>query len=87
MANLLTILRMILAILAIELIFTGNPGYCITAFFLTLIVIVLDGLDGIVARALHEESKFGSVFDIIGDRIEFRLGISGRDGEEPFPLR
>ncbi|MBQ3640583.1 CDP-alcohol phosphatidyltransferase family protein [bacterium] len=69
MANLLTILRMILAILAVELIFAGNPSYCITALFLTFIVIVLDGLDGIVARAFHEESKFGSVFDIIGDRV------------------
>ena len=69
MANLLTILRMILAVLAIEFLFTGNPGLCITSIFLTLIVIVLDGLDGIVARALNEQSKFGSVFDILGDRV------------------
>ena len=69
MANLLTILRMILAVLAIEFLFTGNPSLCITAVFLTLFVIVLDGLDGIVARALNEQSKFGSVFDILGDRV------------------
>ena len=69
MANLLTILRVILCILAIEFIFSGRPDLVFAAFFMTIFVIVLDGLDGIVARALNEQSKFGSVFDIIGDRI------------------
>ncbi len=69
MANLLTILRMILAVLAVELIFSGRPDLNITALFLTLLVIILDGLDGYVARAYNETSKFGSVFDIIGDRV------------------
>lgn len=69
MANLLTILRMILAVIAIEFIFTGNPALSIAAVFLTLLVIILDGLDGYVARKLNEQSKFGSVFDILGDRV------------------
>lgn len=69
MANLLTILRMILAVLAIELLFSGKPDFVVASIFLTLIVIVLDGLDGVVARALNEQSKFGSVFDILGDRV------------------
>ncbi len=69
MANLLTILRMILAVIAIEFLFTGSPALSITAIFLTLFVIVLDGLDGYVARKLNEQSKFGSVFDILGDRV------------------
>ena len=69
MANLLTILRMILAVIAIEFLFTGRPDLAISAVFITLFVIVLDGLDGIVARALNEQSKFGSVFDILGDRV------------------
>lgn len=69
MANLLTILRMILAVLAIELLFTGRPDFVITAVILTLLVIALDGLDGVVARQYNEQSKFGSVFDIIGDRV------------------
>ena len=69
MANLLTILRMILAILAIEFLFTGRPDLAISSIFITLFVIILDGLDGIVARALNEQSKFGSVFDILGDRV------------------
>lgn len=69
MANLLTILRMLLAIIAVEFIFTGRPEMCFSALFITVIVIVLDGLDGMVARALNESSKFGSVFDILGDRV------------------
>lgn len=69
MANLLTILRMILAVIAIEFLFSGRPDYSIASVFLTLFVIVLDGLDGIVARTLNEQSKFGSVFDILGDRV------------------
>ena len=69
MANLLTILRMILAVISIEFIFSGRPDLVIASVFLTLIVIILDGLDGVVARALNEQSKFGSVFDILGDRV------------------
>lgn len=69
MANLLTILRMLLCVLAIEFIFSGRPDFVFSALVLTVFVIVLDGLDGVVARALNEQSKFGSVFDIIGDRV------------------
>ena len=69
MANLLTILRMILAVIAIEFLFTGKPEFACASIIITLFVIVLDGLDGIVARALNEQSKFGSVFDILGDRV------------------
>ena len=69
MANLLTILRMILAVIAVEFVFSGRPEHCFSAVIITLIVIVLDGLDGMVARALNESSKFGSVFDILGDRV------------------
>jgi CDP-diacylglycerol--glycerol-3-phosphate 3-phosphatidyltransferase len=69
MANLLTILRMILSVLAIEFLFTGKPDLAITSVFITLFVIILDGLDGYVARSLNESSKFGSVFDILGDRV------------------
>ncbi len=69
MANLLTILRMILAFIAIEFLFSGHPAFAISSVFITLFVIILDGLDGYVARKLNEQSKFGSVFDILGDRV------------------
>ncbi|MCD7779770.1 MAG: CDP-alcohol phosphatidyltransferase family protein [Candidatus Gastranaerophilales bacterium] len=69
MANLLTILRMILCVIAIEFLFTRRPDLVFASMFITLFVIVLDGLDGYVARSLKETSKFGSVFDILGDRV------------------
>ncbi len=69
MANLLTILRMILCVIAIELLFSGRPDFAVTSIIITFLVIVLDGLDGYAARSLNETSKFGSVFDILGDRV------------------
>ncbi len=69
MANILTILRMIMAVVAIEFLFSGRADLCIASAFITLFVIILDGLDGYVARTFNESSEFGSVFDIIGDRV------------------
>lgn len=69
MANMITILRMIIAFIAISLLFYQTPASYITAFVLTLIAIWFDGLDGFVARLLNESSKFGAVLDILGDRV------------------
>ena len=69
MANLLTVLRIILAFLTLWLLFLGRPELYISAFFLTILVIARDGLDGYVARKRNECSKLGSVLDILGDRI------------------
>ncbi len=41
----------------------------ISFFLLTILVIVLDAVDGIVARALREESKLGAKLDIYCDRV------------------
>ena len=69
MANLITIIRMILAFIAICLLFYQTPASYIAAFILTIIAIWFDGLDGFVARLLNESSKFGAVLDILGDRV------------------
>lgn len=37
-------------------------------FFLTWVIIILDGLDGIIARKLNITSDFGAFFDIACDR-------------------
>lgn len=68
-ANLMTILRVLMAFLALIMLFSGNPAYALSAAFLTLFVIILDGLDGYVARKYNEATKLGSVIDILGDRI------------------
>ncbi len=69
MANFLTVFRIILAFFTLWLLFLGKADFYISAFFLTIIVIALDGLDGYVARKRNECSKLGSVLDILGDRI------------------
>ncbi len=69
MANLITIIRMILAIITVSLLFIHTTPVYITAFILTVIVIWFDGLDGYVARKFNESSKFGALLDILGDRI------------------
>ncbi len=69
MANIITILRMIIAFIAICLLFYQTPASYITAFVLTIIAIWFDGLDGFVARLFNEASKFGAVLDILGDRV------------------
>ncbi|MDD3593151.1 MAG: CDP-alcohol phosphatidyltransferase family protein [Candidatus Gastranaerophilales bacterium] len=69
MANIITITRMLLAVIAITLLYFKTPAAYITSFILTIFVIWGDGLDGFVARKFNECSKFGAVLDILGDRI------------------
>ncbi len=68
-ANLITLFRMFLLIVVFACLSTdGLPGH-FAAFFLTILLITLDGVDGMVARHFQQESEFGSVFDIVVDRI------------------
>ena len=70
MANLISLFRVILAFaLLVMLQYNQTKVFFITAVVLTLIVVLLDALDGWVARKLNEQSKLGSVIDILGDRI------------------
>ena len=69
MANFLTIFRVIIAFITLGFLFTKDPSLYISAFFLTMFVIAMDGLDGYVARSRNECSKLGSVLDILADRI------------------
>lgn len=68
-ANLLTIFRLaLLAVIFVLLSCETLEGY-LAAFILTICLIALDGIDGMVARRLNQESLFGSVLDIAVDRI------------------
>lgn len=70
MANIISILRIFFVFIAAALLYFKNSSEAyLTAFALTVIAFALDGLDGYVARKFHEESKLGSVLDIMGDRI------------------
>ena len=70
MANIISISRIFFVFVAVALLYfkISNVAY-ITSFTLTVLAFALDGLDGYVARKFHEESKLGSVLDIMGDRI------------------
>ncbi len=69
MANFVSIFRIFLALIGVYLLFVPTTAAYLTAFVLVIIAFILDGVDGYLARKLHEESELGSVLDIMGDRI------------------
>lgn len=71
MANFISIFRIFVMFLAVYLIYAqeGSVNAYVWALILTIIAFAFDGLDGYVARKFHEESKFGALLDIMGDRI------------------
>ena len=69
MANFITLSRIILAFIALGLLYFKSPSTYIVSFILTGIVIWFDGLDGFIARKFKEASKIGALLDILGDRI------------------
>jgi CDP-diacylglycerol--glycerol-3-phosphate 3-phosphatidyltransferase len=77
MANLITAARVVLLFITIGFIYLGwpqgttpgDPVWLLVATALTLIVIIGDAVDGVVARARGEANELGAVVDIAGDRI------------------
>ncbi len=69
MANFITLARIILLFIGIGFIYTRNLYGEIIAFFIILAVIIMDWLDGYVARRHNNVTPFGAVFDIMADRI------------------
>jgi CDP-diacylglycerol---glycerol-3-phosphate 3-phosphatidyltransferase len=69
MANLITVLRTVLAFLAVAMLRWHRWEIYVAAALLTLLLIWMDAWDGWVARRRNEASKAGAVFDILGDRV------------------
>ncbi|HVF98793.1 MAG TPA: CDP-alcohol phosphatidyltransferase family protein [Chloroflexia bacterium] len=77
MGNLITAARVLLLFVTVGFIYLslphqdapGEPAWAIVAVALTLIVILGDAVDGVVARARGESGDTGAVVDIAGDRI------------------
>jgi phosphatidylglycerophosphate synthase len=67
-ANLVAITRATLAFLAVAILF-HRPDLYLLASALTIVSILMDGLDGWVARRYAEVSRIGAVIDILTDRI------------------
>jgi phosphatidylglycerophosphate synthase len=75
-ANVITILRMPLLALIIILLYQPSATLRIVAAPLIVLLILMDTLDGIVARRRGEASLLGSVLDIAADRtVEFLLWV------------
>lgn len=69
LANIVSITRIFIAFIAIALLFQQTTCAYVWAFILTAIAFAMDGLDGYIARKLNQSSEWGSVLDILGDRI------------------
>jgi len=69
LANSITIARIGILYLTVVLIYTQESLWLIAAILLSILIIVLDGIDGYVARQRNEVTQFGGMLDITGDRI------------------
>lgn len=69
MANIITIARIILLFIGIGFIYSHNIYGEILAFAIVIIVIIMDWIDGYIARKRGNTTPFGAVLDIMGDRI------------------
>lgn len=69
MANAITLSRLPLLALVVGLFYLAPPSGVAVALGLLVVLLVLDSVDGMVARRLGETSLLGSVLDIASDRI------------------
>src|SRR5687768_13635969 len=73
--NLLTGVRLVLAVVFFAMLAyyqyegRGDPWFLNTAFFIYLVALVTDFLDGYLARRWHVEGQFGRVIDPFVDKI------------------
>jgi CDP-diacylglycerol--glycerol-3-phosphate 3-phosphatidyltransferase len=80
MANLVTLARLLLLLVAVWLFYVPPTAWALANFFLIALIFVSDGIDGYIARKRNETSLFGAMFDIAGDRIvELTLWIVAAD--------
>ncbi|MCB0834044.1 MAG: CDP-alcohol phosphatidyltransferase family protein [Bacteroidetes bacterium] len=69
LANTITISRIGLLYLTVVMIYTQESPWLLVALVLSIIIIIMDAVDGFVARSRGEVTQFGGVLDITGDRI------------------
>ena len=68
MANLVTLLRFPLMIALVVMLNLGNPGVTLACVPFLIVIILMDTLDGTLARRRGETSLLGSALDIAADR-------------------
>ena len=76
LANAITLARLPLLVLIVIIFFVGDAAWRMAAVPLVLLLIVMDAIDGIVARQRDEVTLLGSVLDIAADRaVEIILWV------------
>ncbi len=76
LANLITVSRFPVLLVVVLLVYYGGTETQLVAGGLTLVLILMDSLDGIVARRRGEETLLGSALDIAADRaVEIVLWV------------
>jgi CDP-diacylglycerol--glycerol-3-phosphate 3-phosphatidyltransferase len=69
MANLVTLARILLLFVGVVFIYSRTFFGEIAALAIVVVVILMDWLDGVVARLQNRATPFGAMMDILGDRI------------------
>ncbi len=76
-ANLITVLRFPLLVVVVLLLYLGGTVGQLIDAFLIVVLILMDSLDGIVARRRGEQTLIGSALDIAADRaVEIVLWVA-----------
>lgn len=68
-ANIVSVTRIFVAFAAIGLLYINTTSAYVWSVVLTIIAFSMDGVDGYIARKYNQSSEWGSVLDILGDRI------------------
>ena len=77
MANWITLARYPLLLACLAILYLGSPPARLAGAVLLFLGLLLDTVDGVVARARSETSLIGSVLDIAADRTyELSLWVS-----------
>jgi cardiolipin synthase len=66
LANLLTVLRLILTPVFVTALYYKNFGYALAIFFVSALT---DGLDGLAARTLNQRTQLGEILDPMADKL------------------
>jgi CDP-diacylglycerol---glycerol-3-phosphate 3-phosphatidyltransferase len=76
LANAITLARLPLLVVIVIIFFVGDATWRLAAVPLVMLLIVMDAIDGIVARQRDEVTLLGSVLDIAADRaVEMILWV------------
>ena len=68
--NAVTVVSLVLGVLAGGLVATGNRGLWVLAAVLVQVALVVDCVDGEIARFTRRFSAFGAWLDAVGDRVK-----------------